>query len=87
MWDQTAFNDLVRLGNTPSNKTMKNLWKGDNGKLIVGILPASIFASGHMFFVQRKYEELGLKPYVAHATFQYSGTPGKRNRWCRCGHA
>jgi len=30
---------------------------------------------------QRKYEELGLKPYVAHATFQYSGTPGKRNRF------
>lgn len=30
---------------------------------------------------QRKYEELGLQPYVAHATFQYSGTPGKRNRF------
>ena len=30
---------------------------------------------------QRKYEEYGLKPYVAHATFQYSGTPGKRNRF------
>lgn len=24
---------------------------------------------------------LGLKPYVVHATFQYSGTPGKRNRF------
>jgi hypothetical protein len=52
MWDQTAFNDLVRLGATHSNRTMKNLWKGDNGKLVVGILPASIYASGHMFFVQ-----------------------------------
>ncbi len=30
---------------------------------------------------QRKYEEFGLKPYVAHATFQYSGTPGKRHRF------
>ncbi len=30
---------------------------------------------------QTKYKELGLKPYVAHATFQYSGTPGKRNRF------
>lgn len=29
---------------------------------------------------QRKHEELGLSPYVAHATFQYSGTPGKRHR-------
>ena len=52
MWDQTAFNDLVRIGATPSNKTMKDLWYGDNGKLIVGILPASLFASGHTFFVQ-----------------------------------
>lgn len=30
---------------------------------------------------QRKYAELGLEPYVAHATFQYSGTPGKRHRF------
>lgn len=52
MWDQTAFNDLVRIGATSSNSTMKNLWVGDAGKLVVGILPASIFASGHMFFVQ-----------------------------------
>lgn len=81
MWDQTAFNDLARLGHTNSDRGNKNLWKGDQGKLTMGVLPASIFASGHMFFVQRKYEELGLKPYVAHATFQYSGTPGKRNRF------
>ncbi|MEW5317003.1 MAG: hypothetical protein WDW38_008337 [Sanguina aurantia] len=30
---------------------------------------------------QHKAEELGLQPYVAHATFQYSGTPGKRHRF------
>lgn len=124
----------------------KNLFVGDEGKLTVGILPTSIFASGHMFFVQvcvgvcvgwrvegvggkgpvglsrlgrpsqlmfvgrvylivvcrqlvdtsfathpnashclrctqKKYAELKLQPYVAHATFQYSGTPGKRNRF------
>ena len=35
----------------------------------------------HTVFTQHKYEEYGLKPYVAHATFQYSGTPGKRNRF------
>ena len=52
MWDQTAFNDLVRQGATHSNSSMKNLWYGDNNKLVVGILPASIFASGHTFFVQ-----------------------------------
>eukprot|EP00798_Chlamydomonas_sp_ICE-L_P029963 gene29963-18030_t len=71
MWDQTAFNQIARR--------TKNLWKGFDGKLNIGILPASIFCSGHMFFVQ--YKELGLEPYVAHATFQYSGTPGKRNRF------
>ncbi len=31
--------------------------------------------------VQHKYQEFGLQPYVAHATFQYSGTPGKRHRF------
>ncbi len=30
---------------------------------------------------QKKYSEYGLEPYVAHATFQYSGTPGKRHRF------
>ena len=36
----------------------------------------------HLYLLpQTKYKELGLKPYVAHATFQYSGTPGKRNRF------
>ena len=52
MWDQTAFNDLSRMQASPSNSSMKNLWWGYQHKLIVGILPASIFASGHMFFVQ-----------------------------------
>lgn len=40
----------------------------------------STFASGHTFFVQRLAERIGLDPYAAHATFQYSGTPGKRHR-------
>ncbi len=26
-------------------------------------------------------ERLGLQPYAAHATYQFSGTPGKRNRF------
>lgn len=46
----------------------------------IGILPVSTFASGHTFFVQRLAERIGLDPYAAHATFQYSGTPGKRHR-------
>ena len=50
MWDQTAFNELSRKGATKSGD--KNLWVGYNGQLTLGILPASIFCSGHMFFVQ-----------------------------------
>ena len=52
VWDQTAFNDLARRGHTHSDPAQGNLWKGDRGKLTIGVLPASIFASGHMFFVQ-----------------------------------
>ncbi|KAG1678605.1 hypothetical protein FOA52_012612 [Chlamydomonas sp. UWO 241] len=81
LWDQAAFNELARLGHTTSNSSNKNLWKGDNGKLTIGVLPSSIFCSGHTYFTQHKFRELGLEPYVAHATFQYSGTPGKRHRF------
>lgn len=49
-------------------------------KLKMGILPVSTFCSGHTFFVQRMADAMGLKPYVVHATFQFSGTPGKRHR-------
>lgn len=63
-----------------SDLGQKRLFLGDNGNLVVGILPVSIFANGHTFFVSRMHEKLGLDPYVVHATFQFSGTPGKRNR-------
>ena len=38
------------------------------------------FASGHTYFVQRLYERVKQQPYVVHATFQFSGTHGKRHR-------
>lgn len=63
-----------------SSEAKRHIWKGWDQKVTVGVLPASIFASGHTYFVQHKAEELGLDAYVAHATFQYSGTPGKKNR-------
>lgn len=58
----------------------KRLFLGNNGNLVVGILPVSIFCNGETYFVSRMHEQLGLDPYVVHATFQFSGTPGKRNR-------
>lgn len=54
---------------------------GDNGKLLVGILPVAHFCSGHAFFVQKLQDYLQIKPYAVHATFQFSGTPGKRHRF------
>jgi hypothetical protein len=79
IWDQNAFNDLFRRGSRGA-KTEDNLIQGYGGELKVGILPVSIFASGHTYFVQRMHEKLKLDPYVVHATFQYSGTEGKRHR-------
>ena len=46
----------------------------------MGLLPVSLFCSGHTFFVQRMHEQLGQDAYVVHATFQFSGTEGKRHR-------
>jgi arabinosyltransferase len=59
----------------------KRLFRGADGSLVVGVLPVSIFASGHTFFVSRLHEQQQLEPYVVHATFQFSGTAGKRNRF------
>lgn len=56
------------------------LRRGYDGKYKFGILPVSTFCSGHTFFTQRMHEKLKLQPYVVHATFQFSGTPGKRLR-------
>jgi hypothetical protein len=46
----------------------------------MGVLPVALFASGHTFFVQRLAERQGTPAYAVHATFQFSGTPGKRHR-------
>ena len=54
--------------------------RGFDGNLVLGILPVSQFSSGHTYFVQRMGERLGLPQYAVHATFQFSGTPGKRHR-------
>lgn len=56
-----------------------HLFWGYNKTLLVGILPVSTFCSGQTM-KEDLAGQLGLKPYVVHATFQFSGTPGKRNR-------
>ena len=54
--------------------------RGYDGTLAMGVLPVALFASGHTYFVQRLHERMGLEVYCVHATFQYSGTTGKRHR-------
>lgn len=85
IWDQNAFNELMRRGwdvDDPQRvQRPDKLFTGYDGKLKFGVLPISTFCSGHTYFIQRLPETLGLEPYVVHATFQYSGTVGKRNRF------
>ena len=80
IWDQNAFNDLYRAGGSASVKDEDNVVTGYHGKLKIGILPVATFTSGHTYFVQRMHEVVGRDPYVIHATFQFSGTDGKRHR-------
>eukprot|EP00250_Pteridium_aquilinum_P008747 c18180_g1_i1 orf=861-2705(-) len=80
IWDQNGFNDLMRKRRGPSVKNESGLFYAYNGDLKLGILPVSIFCSGHTYFVQALYRKLGLMPYAVHTTFQFGGTPGKRHR-------
>ncbi|KAF5735133.1 Xyloglucanase [Tripterygium wilfordii] len=80
IWDQNGFNDLVRRQLGPSVDEESGLVYAFDGNLKLGILPASIFCSGHTYFVQAMYQQLRLDPYAVHTTFQYAGTDGKRHR-------
>lgn len=80
IWDQNGFNELVRRQLGPSVDKESGLVYAYDGNLKLGILPASIFCSGHTYFVQAMYQQLRLEPYALHTTFQYAGTDGKRHR-------
>ncbi|KAI7994601.1 Arabinosyltransferase XEG113 [Camellia lanceoleosa] len=80
IWDQNGFNELVRRQLGPSVDEDSELAYAYDGKLKLGVLPASIFCSGHTYFVQAMYQQLRLEPYAVHTTFQYGGTEGKRHR-------
>ncbi|XP_022937164.1 arabinosyltransferase XEG113-like [Cucurbita moschata] len=80
IWDQNGFNELVHKKYGPSVDEDGGLVYAYDGNLKLGILPASIFCSGHTFFVQAMYQQFRLEPYAVHTTFQYAGTEGKRHR-------
>ncbi|KAL2333990.1 hypothetical protein Fmac_015203 [Flemingia macrophylla] len=80
IWDQNGFNDILHRQLGPSVDEESGLVFAFDGKLRLGIFPASIFCSGHTYFVQAMYQQLRLEPYAVHTTFQYGGTEGKRHR-------
>ncbi|KAL5708922.1 hypothetical protein ACHQM5_019665 [Ranunculus cassubicifolius] len=79
-WDQNVFNEVVHKQLGPSVDDESGLVYAFDGVLKLGLLPASIFCSGHTYFVQAMYEQLRLEPYAVHTTFQFAGTEGKRHR-------
>ncbi|KAL6599545.1 hypothetical protein ACP70R_045682 [Stipagrostis hirtigluma subsp. patula] len=80
MWDQNAFNDLTHKVFGQPVEGEDDLVYSYDGKLKLGVLPASIFCNGHTYFVQGMHQQLHLEPYAVHTTFQYAGTEGKRHR-------
>ena len=52
IWDQNGFNDIVHRQLGPSVDEDSGLVYAYDGNLKLGLLPASIFCSGHTYFVQ-----------------------------------
>lgn len=52
IWDQNGFNELVRRQLGPPVDEDSGLVYAYDGNLKLGLLPASIFCSGHTYFVQ-----------------------------------
>lgn len=52
IWDQNGFNQLVHKRYGPAVDEDSGLVYAYDGYLKLGILPASIFCSGHTYFVQ-----------------------------------
>lgn len=80
IWDQNGFNEIVRRQLGPSIDDESGLVYAYDGNLKLGLLPSSIFCSGHTYFVQAMFQQFKLEPYAVHTTFQYAGTEGKRHR-------
>lgn len=89
-WEQAIFNEMAKQkpGLDTSNSTLapRRLFAFWGRRLVGGILPVSLFCSGHTGFVQKMHAKLGFNaPYALHATFQYSGTRGKIERFREAG--
>lgn len=79
-WDQARFNRMVREGMDLGPREQE--WAaGWGGRVKVQALDIVDFPNGHVYFAQRLPQQLGIVPYIVHATFQYGGTTGKRHRF------
>ncbi|KAJ8501403.1 hypothetical protein OPV22_011955 [Ensete ventricosum] len=76
----TTDDSLEFWQNGPSLEGESGLFYAYDGTLELGLLPASIFCSGHTYFIQAMPQHLKLEPYVVHTTFQFAGSDGKRHR-------
>ncbi|KAL6785922.1 hypothetical protein ACKKBG_A00705 [Auxenochlorella protothecoides x Auxenochlorella symbiontica] len=76
--DQVLFDRLIFSNAEVIPSRSDHLFRGFDRKLIIGSLPVSLFCSGQTY-KERMPQNMGLKPYAVHATFQ-ACTQAKINR-------
>lgn len=90
LWgDQHALNLLLHYGMFPikvvepedGSPRHNHVFWAFQGRLKLGILAPSEFCNGHVFFVQRIPQTLGIDPYAVHNTFQFHYSAGKVARF------
>ena len=83
-WDQVLFSQVLSQGSggrTVDRDRLRPMYKRSDGThVMAGVLPVSLFASGHTFFVSRMAHLMHEHPFMVHTTFQYGGAQGKRHR-------
>ena len=83
-WDQVLFGQVLsqgQAGREVDKRRLRKMFKRSDGThVMAGVLPVSLFASGHTFFVSRMAHLMHTQPYMVHTTFQYGGAQGKRHR-------
>eukprot|EP00322_Chrysochromulina_rotalis_P023276 CAMPEP_0115844046 /NCGR_PEP_ID=MMETSP0287-20121206/8629_1 /TAXON_ID=412157 /ORGANISM="Chrysochromulina rotalis, Strain UIO044" /LENGTH=653 /DNA_ID=CAMNT_0003297765 /DNA_START=130 /DNA_END=2091 /DNA_ORIENTATION=+ len=83
-WDQVLFGQVLAKGadgrTVDSDRLRAMFERKDGTHVMAGVLPVSLFASGHTHFVSRMSHLMHEHPYMVHTTFQYGGAQGKRHR-------
>ena len=72
-WDQSLFASVLRRGgrNYHRSDRLQPMFRLKSGEqLLAGVLPVSLFAGGHTFFVTRMSHLMHEHPYMVHTTFQ-----------------